>query len=165
MWGVPGGIVVKALSLWQPWASLMAIGAKRNETRSRRWNYTGDLAICSALFIWRDRVPDEAMPALARLWENRAQFPGYHSNVKDLYDSLPFGKVLCVVHCNGVQPSHLFGEAELTQQEFELGDYSANRWIYPTGLLRRLVEPVAVRGHQGLFDLPADVDAKVRARI
>lgn len=25
---------MKAISLWQPWASLMAVGAKRYETRS-----------------------------------------------------------------------------------------------------------------------------------
>ena len=39
---------MKAISLWQPWASLMAAGAKHNETRSWRTCHFGDLVVCSA---------------------------------------------------------------------------------------------------------------------
>jgi activating signal cointegrator 1 len=36
---------MKALTLYQPWATLVAIGAKKIETRSWRTNYRGPLAI------------------------------------------------------------------------------------------------------------------------
>ncbi len=36
---------MKAISLLQPWATLVAIGAKRIETRSWATNYRGPLAI------------------------------------------------------------------------------------------------------------------------
>jgi hypothetical protein len=39
---------VKALTLWQPWASLVAIGAKAIETRSWATKYRGPLAIHAA---------------------------------------------------------------------------------------------------------------------
>lgn len=39
---------MKALSLTQPWASLVAVGAKRIETRSWRTSYRGPLAIHAA---------------------------------------------------------------------------------------------------------------------
>lgn len=39
---------MKALSLWQPWASLVAIGAKTIETRSWSTSYRGPLAIHAA---------------------------------------------------------------------------------------------------------------------
>jgi activating signal cointegrator 1 len=40
---------VKAWSLWQPWATLVALGEKRIETRSRPMKYRGPLAIHAAL--------------------------------------------------------------------------------------------------------------------
>ncbi len=143
----------------------MAIGAKRNETRSRLWHLNCDLSICSAKLYWNSNVPDAALPALRWLWHYREKFSSYGSNVKDLYDSMPFGKVVAVVHAQSGKASHLFGENELTQQEHELGDYSAGRFIYETGLLRPLKVPVAVSGFQGLFNLPADVEAKVMAQL
>ena len=39
---------MKCLSLWQPWASLVVIGAKRFETRSWPTNYRGPLLIHAA---------------------------------------------------------------------------------------------------------------------
>jgi hypothetical protein len=39
---------VKALSLWQPWASLIAVGAKRFETRSWQTSHRGPLLIHAA---------------------------------------------------------------------------------------------------------------------
>ncbi len=40
---------MKALSLWQPWASLIALGVKTIETRSWATNYRGPLAIHAGL--------------------------------------------------------------------------------------------------------------------
>lgn len=39
---------IKALTLWQPWATLVAIGAKQIETRSWATAYRGPLAIHAA---------------------------------------------------------------------------------------------------------------------
>ena len=39
---------VKAITIWQPWASLLACGAKRYETRSWATNYRGPIAIHAA---------------------------------------------------------------------------------------------------------------------
>ena len=40
---------MKAITLWQPWASLIAVGAKRIETRSWSTNYRGPLAVHASL--------------------------------------------------------------------------------------------------------------------
>lgn len=40
--------IYKALSLKQPWASLVASGKKSIETRKWKTNYRGDLIICSS---------------------------------------------------------------------------------------------------------------------
>lgn len=39
---------MKAITLWQPWASLIAVGAKTIETRGRQTHYRGPLAIHAA---------------------------------------------------------------------------------------------------------------------
>ena len=53
VWATGG--VVRILTLWEPWATLMAIGAKRIETRSWATRYRGPLAIHAArggLKLW-----------------------------------------------------------------------------------------------------------------
>ncbi len=42
---------VRAITLWQPWASLVALGLKRFETRSWPTNYRGKLLIHAATRI------------------------------------------------------------------------------------------------------------------
>lgn len=39
---------MKAITLYEPWASLMAIGAKVNETRPSRTRHRGDICIHAA---------------------------------------------------------------------------------------------------------------------
>jgi len=39
---------MKAISLWQPWATLISIGAKRIETRSWETLYRGSIVIHAA---------------------------------------------------------------------------------------------------------------------
>ena len=42
---------MKYISLWQPWATLMVVGAKHNETRSWKTNYRGTLGIHAAKYF------------------------------------------------------------------------------------------------------------------
>lgn len=73
---------VKALSLWQPWASLIAIGAKRIETRSWATKHRGPLAIHAA-----------ARPLSPQI---KAQYFGIHPGQR--YTGLvhgPFGARIC----------------------------------------------------------------------
>lgn len=158
---------MRALSLHQPWASLMAVEAKRNETRGRPLAYVGELAIHAAKFKFGEDVPCYAQAALTWLWSLRDQFPHYGSNVRDLYYALPFGAVVCVVDKTGcVSTDDDNGyDRSLTEQELQLGDYSPGRFYYPTTNCRRLIEPVKCNGRQGLFTLPTDVEALIRAKL
>ncbi len=55
---------MKALTIWQPWASLIACGVKKYETRSWPTKYRGPIAIHSALKpfseCWRWSVSEKA---------------------------------------------------------------------------------------------------------
>ena len=145
----------------------MALNLKHNETRSRALAYRGDIAICATREKWIKDVPEYAMPALKILWEHRSLVPGYHGNIRDLYLALPFGKCVCVVEKIGcVSTNDDNGDdRSLTPTELELGDYSVNRFYYPTTNLRVLRTPVSVIGKQGLFELPPDIEAAIRTQI
>ena len=39
---------IRAITVWQPWATLLATGVKEFETRSRKLNYRGPIAIHAA---------------------------------------------------------------------------------------------------------------------
>ncbi|MBP0015307.1 MAG: ASCH domain-containing protein [Roseofilum sp. SID3] len=45
-----------ALSVWQPWASLIAQGHKEYETRNWATNYRGEILICAA----KKRITDQS---------------------------------------------------------------------------------------------------------
>ncbi len=145
---------MKALALWQPWASLMAIGAKRCETRSRRWAYRGDLAICST----KRSAHQEETRLCGYAREN-----GFDISC---YPSFPTGVVVCVVRvfaCYESQSDYVKRMCGHVERMF--GDYSFGRFIYFTDNLRRLRTPIPVTGRQGLFNLPSDVEAKVMEQL
>lgn len=57
---------MKAISLWQPWASLVAVGAKKIETRSWATKYRGSLAI-HATKKWNLELSEMLMKRLVSL--------------------------------------------------------------------------------------------------
>jgi hypothetical protein len=126
---------VKAISLWEPWASLMACGAKKVETRSWPIFYRGSLLICAS---------KHPMDAMAMMVQEMAAEHGF--SVKPRY-----GMALCVVQVVGCERIrfHACGDG----LEYELGDYTPGRFAWITEDLTA-IDPFPVRGSQGLFDVP-----------
>lgn len=134
---------MKALSLWQPWASAMAYGWKRIETRHWSTSYRGPLAIHAAKrWTWEER--DE--------WEcARRDNPELR-----LPDRPPLGAVVAVCRLVDIRPTELL-RGRINGQECRWGDYSDRRfgWIFED--IRALPEPIPFRGAQGFFDIPYDL--------
>lgn len=140
---------MKAITLWDPWATAMALGLKRNETRSWQIFYKGDLAICAAK---RRMTAEDEETADIYLPSQTAFYPGH---------------VLCVVELFDCVPSELFrnGSLPISSTEAGLGNYESGRLIWRTRHVRRLQNPVPVRGQQGLFELPLQVLAAVQRQL
>ena len=66
---------IKLISLWEPWATLMAIGAKRIETRSWRTPYRGWLAIQAGATAKLGRHKFDADMELSMRCESAEQCP------------------------------------------------------------------------------------------
>ena len=155
---------MKAITLWQPWATFMALGLKRNETRSWPTRHRGELAVCSAV----RRPPDLSLEVMRRLMETPYFNKDEDEVVADTLRKLPYGKVLCVVTVADCVPSRRFGpdgDLRLDPGEFDLGDYRPGRWAWRTATVFRLPRPVGVVGRQGLFELDPGTEAAVKAQI
>lgn len=150
--------MLKALSLWQPHATLMALNEKRVETRGRYMHHRGPLAIHAAQ-RWTAgiRALLSAEPFRSRL--------AYHGitagNVT--HATMPRGAivaVVCVTECwdTGTQ-------LPASEIERAFGNYAYGRYGIWTTDLRPLRRPVLCRGRQGLFNLPPDVEAEVIAQV
>lgn len=136
-----GGSPLKALTLSQPWAALVAVGAKQLETRSWRTHYRGPLAIHAA----------RGFPATARRYcevepiRDRLQATG-----KWPPESLRRGCIVAVcrlVECALIAPSTVPPEPERS-----FGDYAPGRWAWVLDDVRPLQAPVPARGALGLWE-------------
>lgn len=139
---------IKALTLYQPWASLIAMGYKRTETRSWNTHFRGPIAIHAGLAMlcrrgervsvgpfeverdegglllrgaalsWPYRLPLGAVVAVAELYQTRST-----TNLE---------------HC----PSDL---------DRSLGDHSPGRWAWYLSRVCR-IPTVCASGSRGLWD-------------
>lgn len=136
---------MKAISLWQPWATLVALGEKEFETRSWCTNHIGRLAICST-----KRFDDE-MKAYCDREPFRSVLAKHGLTVQDL----PLGAIVAVVDVTAVFCTEDIA-SHLSQQERAFGNYKTGRYAWKLHLVQRLLKPIPVRGAQGLFEIDDD---------
>jgi hypothetical protein len=142
---------MKAITLWQPWATLIAIEAKRFETRSWSTKHRGLIAIHAALIRHKFGQVDEPGPALLAA-------AGYPS----LFD-LPSGAIVAVATI--VDSQSVAAVLPVSDQERTFGDFSEGRFAWKLGDVVKLAEPVYVRGFQGIWNLPPITEAMVREQL
>lgn len=174
---------MKAISLWQPWASLMALGLKTVETRSWETSYKGPLAIQAA----KRRVSQ--VPGLIDMirndwpfWRNAARVAGWpidESRQLIGFGSLPYGAILAVtklVKCYRTPRVEVVDRDDsllvsdpptvevpvlrsfaISPTERAFGDYSPGRFAWVTRDTNALPSPVPFTGRQGLFEVPDEL--------
>jgi hypothetical protein len=132
----------RALSLTQPWATLVASGAKRVETRSWRTPHRGALAVhASAGFPGAARALCGQEPFRSAL---RAAGFGHAAE-------LPRGALVGCVRLVDVVPAGGVELAGLGDVERAFGDYSPGRWGWLLEDAVTYAVPVACRGALGVW--------------
>lgn len=144
---------MKALSLNQPHASAIVVGAKTIETRSRRTHYRGPLAIHASAS--RGTGPRGAHPfkhifegILETCMESRFLFT---DNLAQDFDTLPFGAVIAtceLVDCVRVEDIR----GRLSELELGWGNYSDGRFAWVLAAVHPLEKPIAAKGMLGLWE-------------
>jgi len=143
---------MKFLTLTQPWASLVACGAKRIETRSWKTAYRGLIGIHAATkFEMEVRELCHQEPIHSALFRWGTSQPG----------SLPRGSVLAVARIADCVPIGTFRPG---QEERALGDYTPGRYAWLLADIRRLPAPIPWRGRQGLW-ADSDLESKVQVAL
>lgn len=154
---------MKALSLTQPWAQLVAIGAKMIETRSWSTGYRWLVAIhASKGFPRTAKELAVGEPFIRQLRENRAG----HFFAWDVVESLPRGAIVAVVNlwdCRNIGPDRR--SVPTDERELAFGDFSPGRWMWFLGHIRRLSEPIPCKGALGLWTVPAEIEARIRQQV
>lgn len=132
---------MKAVTMWEPWASLFAEGHRKIDTRSWYTHFRGPLVIHAALrtpelhtLSW---VTGEFMRKAMELLGETSTHPGM---------------ALCTVRLVNIVPVEEIREG-LSEQELLLGNYSSGRhaWIFED--LRKFKKPFRVKGNHVLWEL------------
>ncbi len=165
---------MKALSLWQPWASAIERGAKRIETRGWYTSYRGPLAIHAA----KRCVKDELLQVMST-WNWNAAL-GWHMGGDEppLWEVLPFGAIIAVADLVDCRPTGSFTvdeiDARRTREERDpigwdswterfMGDFSPGRFGWVLDRVRSLEKPIPWKGMQGLFEVPDNIILEAQA--
>lgn len=137
----------RALSLTQPWATLVVIGAKRIETRSWKTPFRGRLAIHAS----------KSFPRWARELGDIEPFKSALAGIE--VKDLPRGALIGAVTLDAIAPTPgttmtALGSLldDLSEKERAFGDYSPGRygWLLSDPVVRK---PVACSGELGLWDV------------
>lgn len=167
---------MKAITIWQPFASLKTCGAKQFETRSWATSYRGPIAIHAAqisvphvlkqlfpLGDW-DYAPDH---------EEKTKFLNAVGNAILMpMDELPLGAIIAtgeligcheiVLHGGRGMPSNApgwletgHGVYEPTDQELLFGDWTPGRYAWEIINVKMLPEPIPAKGKQGIWNWEA----------
>jgi hypothetical protein len=131
---------VKALTLHQPWASLIAAGLKRYETRDWGTGYRGLLAIHAGKTDGALDLPDMLNE------RERAKLPA----------DMPHGAVVCLARLvDVVRTETITADPEFTlSRESRLGNFAPYRYGWRLEVVEVYDPPIPARGSQGLWDWP-----------
>lgn len=154
---------MKAITIIQPWATLIALGEKRFETRSWATRHRGEIAIHAGKKL--DKRICQQEPFRSVLAKH-----GYTE------DNLPTGAIIAIANLHSCYAiSRPYGEEESVWLEgngklvewnrvdrtaregleYIFGDYRDGRYAWAIRDVQRLEEPVPVKGMQGLWNWEA----------
>lgn len=161
---------MKIISLWQPYASAIALGLKRIETRSWSTPYTGPIAIHAAK-KWdaETRGILTYLPAVA----SRALKLDLCRPMRD--GAFPLGSIVAVADLVGCYSTTLWPDRQARMREYlfikhptldtplerALGNYDPRRYGWVLANVRRLTTPIPYRGSQGLRDLDPRIERQL----
>lgn len=172
---------MKALSLTEPWASLVVTGEKKIETRSWKTQYRGLIAIQAA-----KGFPAWAKEAVGVSFFNVLEKHGIFSP-----QDFTLGAIIGVAEikaCLSTDRAYLnfsAGNIEIengivTKNDFSVvnyqkpspgtpenmfGDYSPNRFMWFLENAKRLKTPIPCRGALSLWDVPFEIEKEILSQI
>lgn len=141
---------MKAISLWQPWASLWLSDAKIHETRCWPTKYRGPLLVHAAK---RNPVLVDPGTCLDDILTD--EFGGHWGM------DLPTGAIIGVVDLVDCRPTETMADGHQDSDDFWCGDFCPGRFAWKRERYTVFKHPVPYRGRQRIFNIP-DEDVNVQ---
>lgn len=140
--------IVKAITVWQPWATLLATGQKHNETRSWKTSYRGEILIHAAKTDHSGILLHIPMEELK------------HFQDAGVVNKLPTGAIIGkanLVDCFQIDEAYRRKLQRENPAELAFGDYTIGRyaWVMADAILFN--KPILAKGKQGLWNWEGDV--------
>ena len=144
---------LQAISLWQPWASLIAHGYKYQETRS--WpppSYIDGARI--AIHATKRKVRQNYFNEYERMLLDQALG-------RNWWQKIPYGAIVATVRLDRSwqidRPSKIPpppGDHDTGPERLNriFGDFDLDRWIWNLSDVHRMEDAIPLRGRQGFFD-------------
>mgnify|MGYP000164355402 CR=1 FL=1 len=159
---------MKAISLWQPHAQLIAIEAKPFETRSWQTPYRGKIAIHAGKnqeeiagmqqriksFKERELWTEQKDTFLSEMARSVNEWGKAHGLDGFKWKDFSFGAVVAIADLTAIYPTrdlHLELPASL------FGDFTPGRYAWKLTNVEMLKTPYLLRGQQGLWNLPMHI--------
>lgn len=161
-------LMMKAITIYQPYAKLLAIGAKQFETRGWPTKYRGPIAIHASV-----KDPWQVINGLTtenkrRLLKFMHLFYGINcgeigsfprgaviatAELVDVFDICEIGGVIVAEKQKRISKERVdFLRITPTEQEIAFGDWRLGRYAWQLANVRLLPEPIFVKGKQGLWN-------------
>ena len=150
---------MRALTLLEPWATLIAMGLKTVETRGRPVGLeVGEEFLVHA---GARRIDPTLFRDVVR-WAGRETIEPHFSRI------VAFATVASIEESDGGMAygwtSELHGEErnEARRREMRLGDFREGRTLYVLANVRALGRPIYARGSQGPWTVPREIEDQLR---
>ncbi|WP_438497133.1 ASCH domain-containing protein [Paenibacillus sp. IHBB 3054] len=139
---------MKAITIKQPWATLIALGEKRFETRGWQTKHRGELAIHAGKQVDRDAcLEPEIKAALVR------------NGILSI-SMLPTGSVIGTANLKGcIQSVETWTDGYILENgervyspEYDFGDFTPGRYAWELGNVKQLPEPIPAKGQLSLWN-------------
>lgn len=147
---------MRALSLTQPWATLIAIGAKRVETRSWRTSFRGEIAIHAS-----KGFPKWAQEYLHSYFFRERLYSAGYTKPADFER----GAIIATARLTTVGTTEAIVKAGLNAEQLTFGDFSAGRFGWFLNAIKRLPEPIPCRGALSLWEVPEDIEQQILEQL
>lgn len=139
---------MKVITLWQPWATLLAAGKKKCETRSWKTNYRGEILIHAGKknVLYGARL----MPSGA--WRRAKECLVGVANRGDIF---PTGAIIGkanLVNCVFIDEKTAALIREQNPDEYIFGDFTPGRYAWVMENPVFFNEPIPASGKQGLWN-------------
>lgn len=149
---------MKAITIKQPWATLIALGEKKFETRSWQTKYRGPIAIHAGKTVEKEMLDYVVISsALAK--------HGIYS-----HEDLPTGAVIAIaelVECHKITADYwsMYDEEKagtasgllIEGDEWWFGNYSVGRYAWELANVRLLEKPLQVKGQLSIWNWEGEI--------